>query len=127
MKISSFDTGLEAILHEGALEELNLPESTALIPGDEPLERHLRKLLQSGSTEERILDWLRPALANREITIPVKFQSLFNKTGEQLQNELQGGGSTEQREALLEAVDLLKEQEEMMGLLNTYRMLLMRG
>jgi hypothetical protein len=127
MKITPLDSGIEEIIWEVGPAEGQLPESSSLIPSENPLENHLSEILYPRSLDEHILASLAPQLSHREITIPARFQNIIGELQMSLGRILEKTDVPESRVALRNAVKLLEEQKELTNVLNAYRKLLMQG
>ncbi len=117
--------GLEQILRqEPGQAAVRLPETTIeLFPADEQPIVHLEKLLRANSIESGILQALKPALPNKEIFSPSRFNALLDEAA----SSLQGLPAADSDPDLREALALLQADRENKDLLNLYRSLLHKG
>jgi len=115
------NVGLTGIELSPGLETLGLPDHAELAPSEETLEGKLLGLLQAPHYEHRILQALRPQVENQLMFTPARFQSLAGETMLDLEKTARNLADEGPRQVLMDAAQILREDQELRNLLNTYR------
>lgn len=124
-KTFSLDTGIEQILKSGESETAKLPvDRSAILPSDDHLKIQLNRLFNAPSLDDQILSLLKPALLNKNILIPARYQALLKSIQRKIKKAAEKNKSGKGERALAEAAELLEEEQELLELLNTYRNIL---
>lgn len=100
-----------------------LPGSATVLPTDELTGTAGLNDLYASAWDRAEQRFLQPHLRSRELLIPGVFTARLRQAGRELAEAAGSGGS----EALRDAARLLNEDEELKGLLETYRNLLVQG
>jgi hypothetical protein len=113
--------GLETVLTTQELEPPQLPQLTSLPPSEETMEAQLPLLLGSPTIDARILAALRPFLRNRDILGPNRWGTLADEAPASLEEIAAGMPEGDDKQALLAAARLLREEKDLRDLLSLYR------
>ena len=124
-QIFSFDTGIEQILQGDETLSSGLPESRAsLLPSSDHMSRRLEELFKARSLDRFILSQLEPELQDKNILIPTRYHAMLAGIHESLKSLAKKREGKKGGRALEDAVALLEEEKELLGLLSTYRSIL---
>lgn len=116
--------GLETILTTQELEAPQLPQLTRLPPSEEAMEAQLPLLLGSPTIDARILAALRPFLRNRDILSPNSWSALSDEASGNLAEAAAALPDGPEKQALLDASKLMREEQNLRDLLALYRHML---
>ncbi|HAO32835.1 MAG TPA: hypothetical protein DCQ84_07785 [Candidatus Competibacteraceae bacterium] len=121
-RILTFDTGIERVIHGADTVAQPLPERDALTPTDARLRVRLDEILSAPALNERLRGSVRPHIADKTVLTPNRYPALLAEAQAELR-ERAGG----KHNALAEAATLLEEEQQLRGLLNTLRALLVQA
>lgn len=121
-RILTFDTGIERIIQSGERVDQPLPERNALTPTGEPVLVRLDEMLNAPALNELLRGSVRPQIADKTILAPGRYQTLLDEAQVELRHRAGG-----ENNALAKAATLLEEEQQLRGLLNTLRNLLVRA
>ena len=121
-RILTFDTGIERIIQSGDRVDQPLPERNALTPTGELVRVRLDEILNAPALNELLRGSVRPQIADKTILAPGRYQTLLDEAQVELRHRAGG-----ENNALAKAATLLEEEQQLRGLLNTLRNLLVRA
>ena len=122
-----FDTGLAGILQQTGPEEAQLPNNSKALPGETSYEHRLNDVLYPPSMEQSLLESLRPDVNERDVLSPHKYETLVDLTQQGLSEAGLSLDSAEAQDQIRDTAQLLEEEKDLRGLLNTYRHFLHRA
>ena len=127
MKIS-IETGIEQILYEQSqVGEKNLPENiNTLLPSEEHVNHELDKVFSATNLDDYLLALAKPEITNSDVLKPDVFHRLFSQLPDIL-DALSEDMDPECQQDLNNAAVLLKEEKDLINLLNLYRNLLVKS
>ncbi|MBW2067602.1 MAG: hypothetical protein JRI31_01795 [Deltaproteobacteria bacterium] len=126
MKITPFNKGIEDISWQSEDIDVQLPEPGLIAPSEIAPEHEVDIVIYTRSTEEAILESLRPQLRNKKVINPLMFNHLTTIIPKKLQ-QLAEKVDPKGKLIFLRAADYLEEQGRLMEVLNAYRKLLVQG
>ena len=122
----SLDAGIEQILTQQGPAAPKLPDAE-LLPGSVGYQQQLSTVLFPPSVEQALVDSFRPEINNRAMLTPVGFSDALKTTMTELDEAANRTISSNDKEKLREAMNLLDEDRGLRDLLGTYRQILHRA
>jgi hypothetical protein len=120
--ILAFDHGIERLLEDRPGGEAALPERLDLPPSEDQLRARLDEVVRPRSFDERLQDFLRPTVTDREILAPARYGALLDSALGKMRALAPEGDPL-----MREAVEVLAEEQALRQLLDTYRNMLVKG
>ena len=118
----TFDYGIERLLDDLPEGAAALPERLDLSPSEEQVRARLDEVVRPRSFDERLQDFLRPGVADREILSPARYGALLDSALDKLR-----ALAPEDDPEMREAVGVLVEEQALRQLLDAYRNMLVKG
>ena len=122
-----FNRGIDFVSRREAGDDGVLPDHAPVVPGDAPVSHLLDEVLYRPSVEEAALDRLRPAVGDRNILAPGRYNRLSEEVELELRDHIEQTPNDPDNPKFDRLARLLDDERSLRDLLDQYRNVLHKG